>query len=105
MQAVDEVAIRERAYRIWEQEGRPEGRAREHWEQAARELDVSPQPAMPEDLPNDLERNPGIGVSPGTDSPEDVDALRGDSTVEGDVENDTDAVGAVPPKRRGRTNK
>lgn len=105
MQDVDEKVIRDRAYRIWEDEGRPEGRAREHWEQAARELDVTPQPAMPEDLPNDLERDPGIGQSPGTDTPEDLDALKGTSTTEGDVENDTDAAGAVPPKRRGRTNK
>jgi hypothetical protein len=31
-------AIRERAYRIWEQEGRPEGRHADHWHQAAGEL-------------------------------------------------------------------
>ena len=30
--------IRERAYAIWEREGRPEGRERQHWEQAAREV-------------------------------------------------------------------
>lgn len=30
--------IRDRAYSIWEQEGRPEGRERQHWEQAAREV-------------------------------------------------------------------
>lgn len=29
-----ERRIRERAYRIWEEEGRPEGRAEDHWEQA-----------------------------------------------------------------------
>lgn len=29
-----ERRIRERAYRIWEEEGRPEGREQEHWEQA-----------------------------------------------------------------------
>ena len=27
----DEEAIRERAYFIWEREGRPDGRAQEHW--------------------------------------------------------------------------
>ncbi len=32
-----ERRIRERAYRIWVEEGRPEGRAAEHWEKA-REL-------------------------------------------------------------------
>ncbi len=30
--------IRDRAYSIWEQEGRPEGCERRHWEQAAREV-------------------------------------------------------------------
>lgn len=31
-------AISRRAYEIWEREGRPEGRDREHWEQAIGEL-------------------------------------------------------------------
>ena len=31
-------ALRDRAYRIWEREGRPSGREHEHWAQAAREL-------------------------------------------------------------------
>ena len=31
-------AIERRAYRIWEQEGRPEGRALENWTQAEAEL-------------------------------------------------------------------
>ena len=32
-----EKAVREAAYRIWEREGRPEGRAMEHWLAAQRE--------------------------------------------------------------------
>ena len=32
-----EQAIRERAYLIWEREGRPEGRARDHWYRAVTE--------------------------------------------------------------------
>lgn len=32
------TAIRERAYHIWEHAGRPDGRAEEHWFQAAQEL-------------------------------------------------------------------
>lgn len=31
--------IRERAYRIWIEEGEPEGREEEHWAQAEREID------------------------------------------------------------------
>jgi hypothetical protein len=34
---VDE-RIKARAYQLWEAEGRPDGRDREHWEQAAREI-------------------------------------------------------------------
>jgi hypothetical protein len=36
--AVPEVSIRERAYAIWEQEGRPEGRELDHWIRAIREV-------------------------------------------------------------------
>ena len=35
-----EERIRRRAYDIWEREGRPEGRASEHWYRAAGELDM-----------------------------------------------------------------
>jgi Protein of unknown function (DUF2934) len=33
-----EQAIRERAYTIWEQDGRPEGRSLAHWSQAETEI-------------------------------------------------------------------
>src|SRR5688500_2801776 len=33
-----EERVRERAYALWEQEGRPDGREQEHWEEASREL-------------------------------------------------------------------
>ena len=32
--------IRERAYRIWERDGRPHGRDAEHWQQAAGEIEA-----------------------------------------------------------------
>lgn len=32
--------IRERAHQIWENEGRPDGRETQHWEQASREIDA-----------------------------------------------------------------
>jgi hypothetical protein len=35
-----ETLIRQRAYEIWEGEGRPEGREHLHWEQALRELEM-----------------------------------------------------------------
>ncbi len=33
----DEQTVRDRAYFIWEREGRPEGRANDHWERAVGE--------------------------------------------------------------------
>jgi hypothetical protein len=35
-----EELISRRAREIWEREGQPEGRATEHWEQAAREIEA-----------------------------------------------------------------
>ena len=35
---IDRQAIRDRAHAIWEREGRPSGRDRDHWLQAAWEL-------------------------------------------------------------------
>ncbi len=35
-----EARIRERAHAIWEEEGRPVGKEREHWERAAKEVDA-----------------------------------------------------------------
>ena len=34
-----EERIRQRAYRLWEEAGRPEGTAQEHWDRAAQDLD------------------------------------------------------------------
>jgi hypothetical protein len=31
--------IRQRAYRLWEEAGRPEGAAQDHWDRAAQDLD------------------------------------------------------------------
>ncbi len=35
-----EQRVRERAHSLWEREGRPEGRDKEHWGQACREVDM-----------------------------------------------------------------
>jgi hypothetical protein len=54
----------------------------------------------------DLEGNPGIGTSKGTRATgEDPRLVEGESTVEGDVMNDTTPEGGVDPDQRGRTNK
>jgi hypothetical protein len=36
--AIHETAIRQRAYAIWEAEGRPDGREWDHWLQASHEV-------------------------------------------------------------------
>ena len=62
----------------------------------------------PVDLPDDLERNPGIGQSKGLfarTSAADVELIEGDSTFEGDRENDATLGGGANPRDLGRTNK
>lgn len=55
---------------------------------------------------DDLVDNPGIGSSKGTTmAGEDPSLIEGENTSEGDVENDTDATGAVLPNERHRTNR
>jgi hypothetical protein len=36
-----EEDIRKRALRIWEEEGKPDGKDAQHWSQAERELDIA----------------------------------------------------------------
>ena len=54
--------IRERAYKIWNDEGQPEGREKEHWELAR--LAVSEQDALPSML-----------KIPGLPGPEPIEAI------------------------------
>ncbi|WP_407148940.1 hypothetical protein [Bradyrhizobium sp. ORS 86] len=60
-------------------------------------------------IDTDLHRNPLIGGSKGVTMaqamPDDVDALEGENTFEGDVENDTNPQGGVekPRRRAGRS--
>lgn len=44
--------IQELAYQLWEQEGRPEGRDREHWERAQRQLQGEEPGVMSEATPS-----------------------------------------------------
>ncbi len=47
-----EQKIRERAYEIWDREGRPLGRELEHWMQAQREIDQGEGEIGGDDVPN-----------------------------------------------------
>ena len=42
-----EQAIRERAYALWEQDGRPEGRSLAHWSQAEAEIGTEQSAVAP----------------------------------------------------------
>ena len=55
----------------------------------------------PVDLPDDLERNPGIGQSKGLfamTSAADVELIEGENTFEGDTDNDAGVAGGINPK-------
>lgn len=57
-----EELIRQRAYAIWESEGRPEGADQRHWEQASRELAERERLHSTEDADDDT----GTVVAPST---------------------------------------
>ncbi len=46
--ATREQAIRERAYAMWEDEGRPDGRELDHWHRAEAEIDSAGQQSSSE---------------------------------------------------------
>jgi hypothetical protein len=49
-----EETIRNRAYQLWEDDGRPDGKHETHWNQAARELGLA----------DPLEQPPGSTIDP-----------------------------------------
>ncbi|MEJ1157151.1 DUF2934 domain-containing protein [Prosthecomicrobium sp. N25] len=57
-----EARIRERAHRIWIEEGRPEGRAEAHWREAQRQIEAEAatwhNPAAGRPLPEDEPEDP-----------------------------------------------
>jgi len=57
-----EERVRHRAYRIWQQEGRPEGRDIDHWEQAEQEIEREDKLAQEDERGSD---HPAVGPVPG----------------------------------------
>ena len=69
-------------------------------------MSASKHPKTDQPSDADLKGNPGIGASKGTTiAGEDPESIRADSTVEGDVENETTREGGVDPGHLGRTNR
>ncbi|MGE5506402.1 MAG: DUF2934 domain-containing protein [Actinomycetota bacterium] len=61
--------IRERAHHIWEREGRPEGRADDHWQMARTELAMEQNPGVA------TEPTPTAGGNPYNPHPEPVEPI------------------------------
>ncbi len=56
-------------------------------------------------LPDNLERNPGIGQSKGAFATgEDPRSIQGENTTKGDVDNDSTPTDGVPQREKARTN-
>lgn len=90
MTDIDE-RIRERAHRIWLEEGRPEGRAAEHWAAARHQIEA--EVASPQ--------NPAAGHPIGTgESEEDIQAIGADAAANAAITGIPIAAGA---RRRRRT--
>ena len=82
MDSEKERRIRERAYDIWQREGRPHGRDAEHWRRAAAEIEAESQPRPePETV--------GAGGTP----------LRSRRAAKPDRNADPTTTPAQPPKR------
>lgn len=92
-----EQRIRERAYQIWVQEGRPEGRAEAHWEEA-RELEGQAEVSPGATRPNPAGREESAEASGHpAERPESM-AVHGDLPGLSDQGRET----PVPPSRRAR---
>jgi hypothetical protein len=60
----NEQLVRDRAYQIWEEEGRPEGREQLHWDRATREMQALRDGNRPTIFNEDLVLQPApIGPS------------------------------------------
>jgi hypothetical protein len=65
-----------------------------------------PKTKLDERPRNDLRADPGINTAKGSlMTGEDPSLIQGNSTFEGDVENDSTREGGVDPNQLGRTNK
>ena len=87
--------VRFRAYQIWDEEGRPEGRDKEHWQRASDEATIARGDAR-DAADADLARDPGIGNSSGTTGLNPLDD-KGANSFEGDTLNDVPPAAASTP--------
>ena len=91
---MDDTRIRDRAYELWESEGRPDGRHDEHWHRARRELDGEGGSSAADSLP-DTAPGPDAGIPvPGNAS---QDSLREAAERFRDMDREQSAADAGAP--------
>lgn len=78
-----EETIRRRAHEIWEGEGRPEGRAAEHWRRAAAEVDAGS--LGPGNDPEEPGSRVGVDEPRNTDEPRVIEDMPGPRAGEDEV--------------------
>jgi hypothetical protein len=76
---MDLERIKQRAYELWQQEGQPEGKQQEHWDQAVREISGNPDQGNPDQSGAQLDSGADGDTASGNLT-EAADALRGVST-------------------------
>ncbi|SFZ85813.1 Protein of unknown function [Devosia enhydra] len=105
-QASDED-IRRRAYDLWVAEGRPHGRDRDHWDQAARELDATPAAEPATGKAASRKPKAAIGTMRATAEPAAEAAMEeiASEAAKGTVEPDEPAAAAAPKSRKPRARK
>jgi hypothetical protein len=96
-----EQRIRERAYRIWEEEGRPEGRDKEHWERARFLVGIE-ENADAGKLPNPIveDRKKGYTTPPPPTPVEPIEALENQGEFpDRFADQGEKSAGPIPPQK------
>lgn len=99
MQPISDELIRGRAHRIWEREGKPEGRAEEHWQMARSEL-AAEAPPPDATLPNPVAA--GEEDNPHPEPVEPLIAVENQGSFPGLADQDEEQP---YPRRRGKARK
>jgi hypothetical protein len=108
----DDDQIRQRAYEIWEREGRPEGREADHWRMAAEEIsaqrantDTQEVPAMRVRGPAQLDQTPSQPSGVGASSPQPRPADGGNISAAPSPDPQSDPLGLAQPAAKAAPRK
>jgi hypothetical protein len=91
-----EERVRQRAYQIWEREGRPEGREQDHWDLARQEI------AIEDNIGDTLLPNPSSGPDDTVIHPEPVEPLLAAETLAEDTGGPTEQSEEQPLPKKTR---